>query len=781
MMKILLLFYSIFLIVNAQQEIRKLASTSNEFCFSLLKTFSTNQNVFFSPASIYVALGMLYAGARGSTAETMQSVLGYGDEENVHRAFSNLINLLTSESAEYRIELANALVYQQSFHVSPQFKEILQIYYGALVKELDFEGSAEKSLEEINQWVEENTNRKIPKLLDELPPDLIMMLLNAVYFKGIWQKKFDPELTQDATFYNDGVNEVTVSMMNIKDHFPYVWYPQKRLSAVELPYKGEDISMLIILPLRHDQLDEIEKNLDEEGLKDIISRLKILPTKIDVSIPKFNLEDCRKLKSNLTYLGLDNIFNRNADFTGINNDNDLLVSEILHKATIEVNEEGSEIAAVSGIELVPESAIGIVYANHPFLFFIRDLRTNMILFAGRVTRLYVIMAIKVLMVLLSVHFTVNAESQQLKDLVLSSNEFCFSLLKTFPDKQNVFFSPASIYISLGMLYAGAEGWTAEDMRRVLNYQDNQLNDRSIHEIFGSLINFLKSQSSEYRLEIANAVIFQENFHVSSSFRKVLQNYYEALIKEINFEGESEAIKEINEWVRGKTNGKIPNFLNELPPDIVMILLNAVYFKGTWHKRFDPKSTADAYFYNNGVDRVLVQMMHIDEYFPMNWYPDKGLRAIELSYKGNDVSMVIVLPFSNVLDGVEQNLNYKSLNEIISQLKMSSHRLSVVIPKFRLEDSRELKENLTYLGLGSLFNRFADFSGISNDKKILISNVFHQAVIEVNEQGTEAASVNAFEAVPVSSFSLFNVDHPFLFFIRERRTNLILFAGRVNNL
>ncbi|XP_023216488.1 uncharacterized protein LOC111619073 [Centruroides sculpturatus] len=780
MMKILL-FCSIFLIANGQQEIKKLASTSNEFCFSLLKTFPINQNVFFSPASIYLALGMLYAGARGSTAETMQSVLGYSDEGNIHRTFSNLINLLTSQSSEYRIELANALVYQESFHISPEFKEILKIYYGALVKELDFEENAEEALEEINQWVEENTNRKIPKFLNELPPDLIMILLNAVYFKGIWQKQFDPELTQnDAIFYNDGVNKVTVSMMNIKDHLPYVWYPEKWLNAVEIPYKGEDISMLIILPLWHDKLDEIEKNLDEESLKDIISRLKILPNKIDVSIPKFKLEDCRKLKSNLTYLGLGDIFNRNADFTGINNDDELLVSEILHKATIEVNEEGSEIAAVSGIELVPESAIGIVYANHPFLFFIRDLRTNMILFAGRVTRLYVIMAMKVLMVLLSIHFTVNSESQ-LKDLVLSSNEFCFSLLKTFPAKQNVFFSPSSIYIALGMLYAGAEGWTAEEMRRVLNYEDDQLNDRSIHEIFGSLINFLESQSLEYRLEIANAVIFQENFYVNPSFRKVLHNYYEALIKEIDFEEESEAIKEINEWIREKTKGKIPNFLNELPPDIIMILLNAVYFKGIWHKRFDPKSTTDAYFYNNGVDRVLVQMMHIDEYFPINWYPDKGLRAIELPYKGNDVSMVIMLPFSNVLDGIEQNLNSESLNEIISQLKMSSHRLSVVIPKFRLEDSRELKANLTYLGLGSLFNRFADFSGISNDRNILISNVLHEAVIEVNEQGTEAAAVNAFEGVPVSSFSLFNVDHPFLFFIRERRTNLILFAGRVNNL
>lgn len=362
-----------------------IAESSNDFGFSLFKTFPEGQNVFFSPSSVYIALNMLYAGANGTTAEEMRQVLKYNDDEVNHQSFNSLLGQLKNGSNEYALDIANILLTQASYPVLNEYKDVLQRYYHALLKEVDFASNNQQTLNEINEWVNEKTNGKISQFLKTLPADTKMAILNAVYFKGYWETPFNPNLTIDGTFYNDGMNPVSVRMMVLREvWFPYQNFDDEYFEAIELPYKGEEISMVIILPETSDKLSLIEKSLNSAKLKSIISELEL--HKLTVKVPKFKLEDSRHLRENLTTLGMTSAFEVGADFSGINQDKNLCISEVLHKAVFEINEEGSEAAAVSAV-ISTYSYPRKFSVDHPFLFFIRDNRNKMILFFGRVTRL----------------------------------------------------------------------------------------------------------------------------------------------------------------------------------------------------------------------------------------------------------------------------------------------------------------------------------------------------------------------------------------------------------
>lgn len=379
---------------GAQQDIEQLAKANNEVGLALLKSFPAGKNVFFSPASIYVALAMAYGAARTETADEMRNVLQYDkagiNVENVHQSFRSLLELLNNGSDEYKLSMANAILSSINYEVLPEYKELLKTHYAAVLKEVDFAGNNNQAVNEVNQWVNEKTNGKIPKFLDQLSKDTKMILLNAIYFKGTWNTAFNASDTKDESFYNGGVEPKSVPMMKLNDRFLYTSDEEKGFQALDLLYKGKDISMLILLPDKYDQLDQLEKSIDADQLHEIVQDL--YSQKVDVSIPKFKLEDTRQLKESLQSLGMQKAFDGRADFSGISGNTDLYISEVVHKAVIEVNEEGSEAAAATGVIFLIKSSffperIPVFNANHPFLFFIRDRRSGMILFSGRINNL----------------------------------------------------------------------------------------------------------------------------------------------------------------------------------------------------------------------------------------------------------------------------------------------------------------------------------------------------------------------------------------------------------
>ncbi|PRD22298.1 UNVERIFIED_CONTAM: Neuroserpin [Trichonephila clavipes] len=374
------------------KEVENLAVANNHLGIHLYKLLAKeDRNIFFSPFSISTALAMLFCGAHNGTAEEMRNVLGYEianiKDEELKSCFQKLVHSLESHPDSYTLVSANALVSHKEFLVKGDYKSLLLEYFKAHIQEVDFANENEKAVKQINEWVNEKTQNMIPELLDSLDPATVLVILNAVYFKGFWLHKFNEKHTFLQYFYNNGDedNYEQVDMMHLKENFLYV--EKESYKALELPYKGEDISMLILLPNSKDGLSNLENSLNSTFIQDLKQGMR--KRKVEVALPKFRLEYSKSLKQQFQSLGMNKIFNAGAHLDGINDSKQLLVSEIVHKAVLIVNEEGSEAAAATAVVMMrcslsmcPEFIV-----DHPFLFVIYNSKNNLIYFMGRVNAL----------------------------------------------------------------------------------------------------------------------------------------------------------------------------------------------------------------------------------------------------------------------------------------------------------------------------------------------------------------------------------------------------------
>lgn len=383
----------------ADENTKKLSKANNILALNVYRQLSSqsSENIFFSPLSLSTAFGMLYYGTKGKTAKELRHALGYEaadiPDELVHQTFQHyLTQTLPSQDHEaYVLNSANSILLDKSLDSFPSYKEDVQDLYQAAVKDVDFTLENREIVQKVNDWVKDKTNGKIDKLLDELDPSTLLVLLNAVYFKGTWKSKFDARKTHPQKFYNYGLPSKVkdVPMMRLTERFLYTSNHEHKVEAIEMPYKGENISMLVLLPHERDGLEVLEKSLSIAKLHTI--RYELDKTKVFLTLPKFKVEYSREMSGDFQGLGAKSIFSPGADFSGITPDKNVYVSQVLHKAVVEVNEEGSEAAAVTG---VISNRMRPIFDNppkmvvdHPFLFAIIDKRNDMILFAGRVTNL----------------------------------------------------------------------------------------------------------------------------------------------------------------------------------------------------------------------------------------------------------------------------------------------------------------------------------------------------------------------------------------------------------
>ncbi|UYV75264.1 hypothetical protein LAZ67_12003162 [Cordylochernes scorpioides] len=366
------------------------------------------------------------------------------------------------------------------------------------------------------------------------------------------------------------------------------------------------------------------------------------------------------------------------------------------------------------------------------------------------------------------------------NLARVSNNFNFQLYQHLKDTStNLFYSPFSIYTSLAMVYGGSRGTTSETFNRVLGL--NSL--RNAHQEFKNYLDRIESSKDEYTLDIANGALIRKDFGVSDYYRNFLRSYYGAIVKEIDQYSSGSLVDEVNSWVRQKTHNKISSLVDEISPNTQMILLNAVYFKGTWKTIFDTSDTKVTDFYNHDNQVSQVPLMHVKSKFPH--YYGNGYQAIELPYKGNDISMIVVLPTErDGLEHVENKLDADEFKTILSRLYET--KVILYLPKFKTEYSESLNEELRKLGLGEIFSPSADLSGIVDHGSVYVSDVLHKAVVEVNEEGSEAAAVtgvviNRMRPSLGDEPTVFRADHPFLFYIIDNRSDLVLFSGRIKSL
>ncbi|XP_062589283.1 serpin B6-like [Saccostrea cucullata] len=358
---------------------------NREFMLSLLKQLPSESNVFFSPFSISMALAMVHLGAGAETLEEMNQVLHFGRlGKDVYSVYGMYLGFLSAAAENNTVETANRIYQSMRFIAEKSFLHSSARYFNATVESLDFSKS-EMSRRKINSWVSQQTENKIRNLIPAgvLNSRTLMVLVNAIYFKGIWNSKFKGELTTKMEFRN-GKAKFMTDMMYQKEYFKICHVSSLKLDVLELPYEGKTMSMVILLPTEVNGLETVERSLTETVIRNALSCLR--ENEVNVYLPKFKLESAFQLKSHLSAMGMSSAFDSNrANFSGIYRYQDVYISEVFHKAFVEVNEEGTEAAAATGIIAMSRSIQRPLEfrADHPFLFFIRDTVNDVMLFAGR--------------------------------------------------------------------------------------------------------------------------------------------------------------------------------------------------------------------------------------------------------------------------------------------------------------------------------------------------------------------------------------------------------------
>jgi serine protease inhibitor len=363
----------------------QVVSASNEFGLDLFREISAHEtidkNLFISPTSISLALAMTWNGARTATADSMAFALRFPDLDTneINAVYRDLMNGLTTVDEKVLLSIANSIWYRQDFVVESDFIAANQNYYKAKVAGLDFGDPSSKDI--INGWVEEQTNGKIKDLIASIDNSYVMFLVNAIYFKGLWQIEFDKANTHDAPFILPDGSQKTVSMMYLDDTLSS--FSNELFQAVELDYGRGNYSMVVLLPKAEKSVNDIINVLTPENWTNWMNGFN--KTDLVLSLPRFKFEYDIQLKDALTAMGMGIAFSYAADFTGINKDGGLYIDYVRHKSFVEVNEEGTEAAAAT-VVAIKETAMleNIMYVNHPFIFAIREKSTGAVVFLGRV-------------------------------------------------------------------------------------------------------------------------------------------------------------------------------------------------------------------------------------------------------------------------------------------------------------------------------------------------------------------------------------------------------------
>ena len=351
-----------------------------------------------------------------------------------------------------------------------------------------------------------------------------------------------------------------------------------------------------------------------------------------------------------------------------------------------------------------------------------------------------------------------------------------------PNKDgNIFISPTSLFMALSMVYNGADGVTKEEIAKVLQVEG--IEAKKLNQANASLMNLFHRSSKQVQLNVANSIWLNENYHFQTEFAQNNKDYYNAEIQEIDI-NDSGSPKMINNWVKDKTNGKIGEIVESpLDPDLVTVLINAIYFKGDWKYEFDKSQTEDRPFYSADGTTKSIPLMTLHE--KLAYMENENLQAVSLPYgEENEMSMNVFLPKENIsLEEFKNKLTYENWQKWTSEFQ--EREGTVLLPKFKLEYEASLKETLQKLGMTTAFTKGANFSKmIQEDDPLWISQVKQKTFIDVNEEGTEAAAATSVEMV-TESFNMdgpfqMEVNRPFIITIIENKSDNILFIGAINN-
>ncbi len=361
---------------------QKVVSSSGIFGFNLFKKISSFQgdsNIFISPLGVSMALGMTLNGASGNTYDSIKTVLELNGltEEEINQTYKSLINRLTNLDQNVTFNIANSIWYLNSMTLEQDFINTNKMYFNAEVKGLDFSNSS--SVDIINNWVSQDTNGKINEILESIPRDAVMYLIDAIYFKKNWKYMFDPSLTGDGLFFTTDGSSLHCKMMVQRNNFNC--FSNDLFQAIDLPYGDSLFSMTIFLPKPEKTIDEVINQLNSENWNKWLS--SFIVEEGVISLPKFEISYEDSLNKVLISLGMGNAFSSSAEFTRLYSKGGIFISALRHKTYIKIDEAGTEAAAVTSVEFSRAISGFQMFINRPFIYIIHERTANTILFIGK--------------------------------------------------------------------------------------------------------------------------------------------------------------------------------------------------------------------------------------------------------------------------------------------------------------------------------------------------------------------------------------------------------------
>ena len=378
------------------------------------------------------------------------------------------------------------------------------------------------------------------------------------------------------------------------------------------------------------------------------------------------------------------------------------------------------------------------------------------------------------------------ENEENIPIEMRNNQFAFDLFKAInlSHDENLVISPFSISAALAMTYAGADGTTAEEMAKTLHFYSGQ---ERFHKDFSAWMNAIIERGEvKDKLEVANSLWPQEDYPFRNDFINLIKEFYDSALFKVNYRGDREQIKQrINTWVEDNTNQLIKNLIKPgvLTDDTRLVLVNAIYFLSDWKIAFDEKVTHSAPFYITPEKTVNVPLMYMED--DLQYADTENFQVLELEYEGGDFSMVVVLPakgtnINNFIDDFDVETFIQTLG------KMEKQKVEVYLPSFKVRSNFDLEKLLAEMGMPEAFSNKADFGRMTDLQDLKIDKVIHEAFIDVNEEGTEAAASTAVVIIRKSAMvdppekTTFRADRPFVYAIKDNSTQSVLFMGKTLN-
>ncbi|KAM7322802.1 hypothetical protein ACRRTK_018307 [Alexandromys fortis] len=681
---------------------------------------------------------MVLLGAKGDTAVQISQALCLNTEDGIHQSFQRLLSNLNKPSRKYLLRMVNRLFAEITYEFLPTYKESCLQFYHSELEQLSFAKDPEKSRKHINMWVSKQTKGNIPELLSD-DSDVLetrLVLVNTLYFKGRWHEEFETEDTREMPFKISLKEERPVQMMRQEDRFNLAHVNEVQAQVLEMPYEGLELSFVVLLPDDGVDLSQVENGLTFEKLTAWTKPDFMKNTMVEVFLPKFKLQEDYDMKSVFQHLGMVDVFQGGkADLSGMSPETDLCVSKFVHKSVVEVNEGGTEAAASSAgkdrIKRLPgqgrqqSSTLG------------RE-ALNTVLGDCDIGRLCIM----------------NTLSE-------ANGTFAIHLLKILcqnnPSK-NVCYSPVSISSALAMVLLGAKGDTAVQISQTLGLNTEE----DIHRGFQCLLNNLNKPDRKYLLRMANRVFAENTCELPPTYKESCLQFYHSELEQLSFAKDpEESRKHINTVVIvSDENTAGINFSSF--GNLLTSLINVFYVLG---------SSVQS-------EERLVQMMYREDTFNHAYVNEVQAQVLVMPYEGLELSFVVLLPDDGVdLSQVESNLTFEKLTAWTKPDYMKRIYIKVFLPKFKLEEDYKMESVFQHLRMMDVFQ-----GSKAPEKDLCLSKFVHKSVVEVNEEGTEAAAASAiisFYCACIPDLT-FRADRPFLFFIRHNETNSLLFCGRFSS-